>query len=272
MYHAWPEYNAAADFDLFQRPRNIQQPQGVRKGPWPFYADIFYGDIDPDSIAQDTSEGPNRVLIWQRTFRQDIPKGWFTVSKKISKIEGFFDIRNDDYARVWSETAKRYRNKWHREFLNSQYYIETENVETYTKAYLHSTVASKINMLMLDILKTKVSYSEGKNIEIRVVKKVTSKEVVAGFAMIHSPIHKASYYQSGFYIDAVKNEPVMVGLIDDWALRSKEKGFKYLHLGLFWKEGDPIEWKGFSQFKSKFGTQYVAFPPDLYRFKKGTFF
>jgi hypothetical protein len=272
MYQEWPEYNVAAGFLPFERAVYLPGMPGVRKGPWPLTADVFFGDRDPDTFPGAHESGPNRMQIWQRTFRTDVPLGWFSLSKSISKIEGFVDIRQPEYWANWSDTSTRYRNKWYRECLGKKYLIQNIDFETYRAAYLESTIAKKIHKVMLVNLEKRLSQPQGVHIECTAAKGSKTGEIVAGMAVIHSPTFKASYYQSGFYMDSVKKEPVMVGLFDDWFQRSKQKDFMYLHLGNFWTKGDPRSWKGFSEFKSKFGPNYIAFPPDLLRFKRGSLF
>ena len=271
MYQEWPEYNLAAEFASFECAINLPNRSGIRKGPWPLVVDVFYGDTEPDERLPKDEEAPNRAQFWLRTFRQDVPKGWRTSSSRVSKIEGFADIREGDCTARWSDTAKRHRNKWHREFLNTKYSIEDAEYAIYKQAYLTSTIGLQIHSFILTTLEKKLASSQGRHIELKIMKDLQSGRVVAGMAVMHSPTYKASYYQSGFYVESVKDEPVMVGLFEDWFVSSKAKGYMYLHLGNFWMEGNPASWKGFSQFKTKFGTQYIAFPPDLSRFKTGKF-
>ncbi len=91
-------------------------------------------------------------------------------------------------------------------------------------------------------------------------------------ATLTSPACRGSYYISGFIVKDAEHDPVMVGLMDNWFKTSLEKNIAFLHFGGFWAPGNPQNWKGYSQFKAKFGLSYIAFPPTLFRFLPGKLF
>jgi hypothetical protein len=104
------------------------------------------------------------------------------------------------------------------------------------------------------------------------VRHIPSREVVAAMAFIDSATHKGSHYVCGFIQPAFAHVPAMVALVDHWHKDALVRGIRFLHFGRFWQKGDPEEWKGFSQFKSKFGLYYISYPPALWRFQRGRLF
>ena len=57
----------------------------------------------------------------------------------------------------------------------------------------------------------------------------------------------------------------MIALFEHVFKRAQILGMAYIDMGVFWKKGEPSSWKGFSAFKSKFGTQIVDSPPVAIR-------
>jgi hypothetical protein len=49
-------------------------------------------------------------------------------------------------------------------------------------------------------------------------------------------------------------------MIDHWFQEGIRQGFTYLDFDLFWNQGDPEAWRGFSRFKSQFGIRYIRYP------------
>lgn len=265
----WPEYDLTAQIPLSMHPERISgNPAGARWGKWPLYFEEYISDIEP--FITDT--GPNRLLIWQSLTLTQAQRHWFRPSKKNNKIEGFAILEPDlPYDRNWSESARRYRQKWLDKFLDSRYEIELVSFEEFAATYRQSSVFRHAKNFQLSVLERLLaSPISREHTVIWGARNRSTKAVNAAFAAVFSPTCGASYYQAGCIVEESLDEPLMVGLMDHWHTEALRRGTKFLHFGGFWKPGDPKQWKGFSQFKSKFGLQYIAYPGRLFRPVKGT--
>ena len=199
-----------------------------------------------------------------------MPKGWHVLSRKTPQVDGFAKLGAENYFETWSESARRYRRKWRDEFLDKTYSIEQISPKEFDSGYMQSSVGKKLKRLFPDLVARKLA--AGVAVELWGARHKDSGEIVAGVATITSPTHRASYYLCGFILEKYADAPVMVGLMDHWYRRGLEANLQYLHFGRFWQKGDPKEWKGFSEFKSKFGLEYIAYPPTLVRLARGKLF
>ena len=122
----WPEYDLPSDAPKFLGPRLVgKTPKGMYRRLWPIVVEEYISDDEP--VLEDSDpEGIalNRVLIWQRPTRNDVPKGWRTLSKKTSRLEGFAEVVEEEYWKHWSESSRRYRKKWHADHFNKTHTIE----------------------------------------------------------------------------------------------------------------------------------------------------
>lgn len=270
----WPEYDLASDAPNFLGPRLVgKKPKGMYRRLWPIVVEEYISndepvleDSDPQGIAL------NRMLIWQRPTRSDVPKGWWTMSKETTRLDGFAHLKEADYWKGWSESARRYRRKWFAEHSNTTHTIELVSYGEFEAAYKKSSVWKVVKRVLLDIIKRKLSSPAAPHVELWGARSVHSGNVVAGMATLTSPSCKGSYYISGFITPEGEADPVMIGLMDNWFSLSLSRGIAFLHFGGFWIPGNPKNWKGFSIFKQKFGLSYIAWQPALFRFRKGKLF
>lgn len=275
-YQQWPEYHTAADIPKILHPIAVgKNPTGTRRGIWPLFVEEYVSDTEPDLLQSDPDQtAPNRIIKWHRVVRQDIPHGWRAFLQTPSRIEGFAEVfPHDAYWTHWSESARRYRKKWTQEFLGKKYTIEPIPFEEFAASYKQGTISNTVKKIFLEKLALKLLLSkDSETITLWGVRDIQTARVVAGMATITSPQHKASYYLCGFIHPAAEHDPVMLGVMDHWFGMAQKNGILFLHFGCFWKKGDPVSWKGFSTFKSKFGLQYIAYPPILVRIARGNIF
>lgn len=271
-YHQWPEYGLEADVPPFLGPRKVgKSPVGMYRRIWPIVVEEYVSDTEPVLADSDPHKiALNRAIVWQRIFRQDAPQGWRNLTQRDPQLEGFALLDSQNYTARWSESARRYLRKWQKEYLGRDYAVEPVSVEEFNAAYMKSSVQKDIKEMFKHILLRKASGGAG--IEIWAVRHLPSRTLAAAMAYVTSPTHNASYYLCGFVSPTHEHVPAMVALVDAWHARGLERGMRFLHFGRFWKEGDPEDWKGFSQFKSKFGLQYIAYQPALWRFVRGRLF
>ena len=268
-YEQWPEYMLESDIEQILRPSAVDEyPRGRRWGRWPFYFEEYISDIEPMVDAAEYSASTHtRIVRWHRVTRTDIPQGWRSFSKKPSKIEGIVDLANTpEFVKHWSKTTRQYYKKWQRCGGEGYAIVETD-FQTFAKAYRRSSVSKKTYATCINITKRKV---ERGNPNILFFTVQLQNKIIAGMSVIVSPTHQASYYDCGFILTEAESVPAMVGLMHYWHTKSLTEGIRFLHLGNFWFPGKPKSWKGFSEFKSKFGLVYIEYPPALYRLQKGS--
>ncbi len=275
-YQQWSEHNACADVPPFMHPEQVgTSPIGRRWGLWPIMFEEYVSDTEPDlSVSDPQCKANNRIILWRRLTRNDIPKGWHQPSRTSSKLEGFFELRPDEeYWKKWSKSARYDRRRWHTELLNKKYIIESITIEEFEQTYTKSSIAQKIGKDIFYILKRKaLDKNTAQYVELFGIRVIKTGEVIACMGIIHSPTRNASYYQAGCIRDTTMSEPIMLGLIDHWFAHEVTRSTRFLHAGYSWQKGETKSWKGFSQFKAKFGLCYIACSPLLVRFMRGKLF
>lgn len=272
LYYQWPEYDLESDAPPFMRPYSTgKDPKGLNRGIWPIVIEEYVSDKEP--VLADSDPGGtarNRIVVWQRVFKQDASADWKLFFIKDKRLEGFAIVDGKDYTARWSESARRYLRKWKKEYEHTAYQIEPATLEVFLAGYAQGSVRKDIRAMYTSTLERKVA--RGANVDLWIVRHLSSGDIAAGMAFINSPSCKGSYYLCGFVSPSHEHVPAMIGLIDAWYQRAHAQGIRFLHFGRFWQKGDPKDWKGFSQFKAKFGLRYIAFPPALSRFMPGKFF
>lgn len=263
----WPEFSLASIPPPQLNPQEVgTAPKGLRWGIWPLYFESYTSDTEPDLAKSDArGDAPSRIIIWHRITRTDAPHGWRAFSQRGSRTESYAElVPGEDYAHAWSESARRYRNKWRREYLGVKYSIEALAYEQFKVAYMQSPTFKKTGEKPLDILRRNIRGRAPSR--IWGVLHLESGELAAGMAVMDSPAEHASYYACGFIRQEWSADPLMTGLMEHWFSESARTDIQLLHLGEFWQEGKPADWKGFSQFKSGFGARLIPYPPALVRF------
>jgi hypothetical protein len=267
----WPEYDLRAEpVPICKREIVGTNPKGIRWWLGPLCFEEYVSDTEPDLAMSDSGTIRIRQIRWLRVINSSQPKGWHQLSKKPSRLEGFGEVK-EGYWRNWSESARRYRKKWHTSYHNSLYTIENVSYQEYAQAYATSTVSKSTAGTSLLITTQHAKYRPG-DMEFLAARRLIDGKVMAGIALAHSPSTGNSLYLSGFYQESVKEDPLMVGLMDHWYHTSVERHFLYLHFGGFWIPGTPKSAQGYSTFKAKFGLSYIAYPPELMRVRAGRIF
>ncbi len=118
-YHQWPEYHLVGDCPPFLGPRVVgKNPVGMYRRFWPIVVEEYISDKEP-VIADSDPKGIslNRMLIWQRVFKDEIPKGWYVFSKKLTRLEGFAELDGQkEYWKHWFRVFPQISQKMERKF------------------------------------------------------------------------------------------------------------------------------------------------------------
>ncbi len=223
-------------------------------------------DADPDlSLSESITPAPFRFVIWRRILRTDVPKGWLQWGSKMSALKGYCRVPPTGDVRVnWSRTVKYKALVWRKKFLNKDFEIVDTSWDEFSRGYSKSLVHKKLYGLLMRGFGG-LYRDRPENVNLWGVRHVPTGKIVAGLGVLNSPSSRSSYYSIGFYLPGFKEVPLMVGLFDHWFQYSQMNNIDLLQLGGFWQKGDPKEWKGYSTFKSKFGTEYVEYQPKLVR-------
>ncbi|GEM_PF-600796 len=268
----WPEFNLSAVLPKFMRPAFIgTNPTGIYSKVWPFSFEEYISNTEPEiGILDSHQRVPLRVIRWKRLAPEKVPSGWYGISQKFSQVTGIARIPHETpYWMQWSETARRHRRQWLDSYLGTHYTIERITSQEFKDAYFKSTLTPFTRKTTWnDGIRPRINQNPD-SIVFWGGRRICDREILSGIAVIDSLKHRGSYYLAGFYRKEVGKDPVMTGLFDHWFKESRQQSINYIDFGNFWKKGDPKAWKGFSQFKSKFGVQYIKYQPTLYKFIRG---
>ncbi|KKW33646.1 MAG: hypothetical protein UY78_C0006G0009 [Parcubacteria group bacterium GW2011_GWA1_53_13] len=267
------------DFGTVMYPPKIcareEVPGGIRWSLWPLTFEQYIGDEEPD-LELSKKAGAlarNRVAAWRRVRgRQTKPGGWMQFSKKPWRIDGYHKLESGDYLTAWQKNARRDARLW-REALDTLYAMEEIPLEEFKSAYFKSTVAKKFGTSLLDVFERKMELPQVlAQVKLWGARNLKTKAIIAGTAAHYSAKNRSSVRECPFILPEARQTFAMTGLVDHWFAHSQKNGTELLLFTCFWQKGEPRGWQGFSEFKSHFGLQYVAYPPLLMRFIPGKFF
>jgi hypothetical protein len=264
----WSDLNTFESIPKFFQPSRIGEVvRGSYWRLWPFSFEQYEGDTEP--VLQPLSidqKKPLRIIMWQRTSRSDVPKGWIAFTERPAYKIGFIPLTKN-YYQTWSETLRRSRKKFLTEY-SSQYSLEEVSFEEFREAYRKSTLPLTLKDGMLYEIDFRARNPRTKMTFLG-ARRISDRRIMAGVAHLRSSSLPLSYYQGGFFLPEVRDEPLMTGLFDRWFESSVGAGVKFIDLGNFWKKGEDGSWKGFSLFKAKCNPLYFFLPPLLYQFRIG---
>jgi hypothetical protein len=247
-----------------------EHPKGIRWGFGPIVFEEYTTDDEPNlSLSHRGSLTHPRFIAWRRLKRTDIPKGWHQLSSKPFRVDGY-SLVNAAYTAQWKKNARRDLRLWQEQHLEKTHTIENVSFEEFSAAYKKSTVAHKIGLELLRVLERKLA--DPRHIQLWGVRNKHSGEIIAGTAAVYSPTFKSSIRECPFILEEAKPCFAMTGLMAHWFEHSLRNGTTLHVYTHFKQQGDPRDWKGFSEFKSHFTTALVAQPPALWRFVGGKLF
>lgn len=270
---AWPEYGHITDpAPICPREQIPSHPAAIRWCLWPLCLEEYTGDTEPDVAAAATGElCYNRIARWQRISDSKIPKGWRAFTTKTPRVDGTKLLESGRESEGWNKNARRDLVLWQKH-LNVTHHIEEITPEEYADAYAKSLIAKREGMQRLYDLTRKLALPIAKEHTVLFgVRELSSGNIIAGTAVIFSPSFKSSAHFAPFISQEAREVYAATGLIHHWFLESVRRGMPRAVTTNFWYAGHPKSWRGFSEFKSHFGFEYVAYPPNLYRFVRGKF-
>jgi hypothetical protein len=236
---------------------------GIRWHHGPLWFEVFFGDTEPR-----IEPGPARMVIWQPTFAREKPKGWLHSWIQMNpRCTGYVEVGSKDaYWKSWSDHARRHRNRWLKE---DRFQIEDVSLEDFIQAYRRGSALGWLKHFFISHLRTRNALHPSL-MRIFGARDKKSGEILAGFVALDLPEVSSSLHLVSFVDRRAMDSSVGTGLIDHWFQEAIARGTRFLDFDLFWAPGDPREWKGFSRFKSQFGTKFIYYPRPFIRFVRGS--
>lgn len=228
---------------------------GLRWERGPFRFEGYYSDEEPipDPLAR------RRLIVWQPLYKkQRRMKGWWRFPLPVNvRRTGYAEITDPEhYWKDWSENVRRQRAKW---LKQKPLIIEEVPLEEYIEAFREAKPWFHMRDLFVQAIRERLVQHPGL-VRITGARDPLTKRVRAGFVYLDVPEAKSSIHLTSFYHPDEARTGVGTGLVDAWFAHAVRHGIRYLDFDLFWVRGEPREWKGFSTFKSQFGTKFVDYP------------
>lgn len=263
----WPDFDPLLTMsEMHGSYVHAEKMKGLYWRFGPFSFEKYYGNEEPIlSPLPKEKVCPIRVIMWQRRTNTATPKKWIAFGGAISQKIGFLRL-DDEYTKHWSGTAKRYYNKWKREFQDSVYTLEEVSYDEFAEAYLKSTIPFFLRRPTLLEIRLRMK-NPGLTVRFTVARRTDNARIVAGMAYMKSSRLPVSYYMAGFITTFAGNDPVMTGLFDHWFQWCLKNEIRFADFGGFWWKGGDNSWKGLSLFKGKFGPSYFFYPAILFKFR-----
>ncbi len=231
---------------------------GVRHTLGPFVIERYHSDSEPIMAP-----GPLRFVMWDSWKSSETPRGWRRCHGHARrKLTGFSEIPpSGDVHHSWSEHARRARHAW---MTQRAWRITDIDAETYCRAYAHCGKPSSLIRAFSEAVRHKMRV-HGDLLHLYGVVSRDTGAVIAGIAALDVPEIHASIHVTGFILPSTRRIPSGVGLIHHWFCESQSRGIRFCDFDGFFVKGEPAAWKGFSTFKSQFGTRFVAYPDPYWR-------
>lgn len=236
--------------------RNSSGAFGIAWNVGPIRFEKYWSDSEPIR----TTDEPQRLTIWQRITRNDVPRGWWRTNMPItSRMTGYVQISPDrSFTKDWSDAAQRQLSRWQRSSRN----VTEVALEEFLEGNERSTLPRDWKKSVHAMLRSK-SQKHGDRVRLFAVKANDSDRLAAGLAVLDVPEISSSVHLAAFFLDEFRNEPFSVGLIHHWFETSLKKEIRFLDFDQFWSAGEPRSWQGFSRFKDQFGIRYIRYPKTL---------
>jgi len=232
---------------------------GVQTPLGPIVLESYIQEPEPDL----TPTKQIRVVSWQ-PYKGKVFSGWwrFPSLLTIHYKRGVAILNQETYWKDWSSHAKRHREK----FLgDDRYEIVEVDLETFSHAYHETKFLDPITRRMfIKVLRYHLD-RHPEDVHLCVVRQVADGRLVAGLATIDYADISQSDHVIAFIHPDVQKTSVGVGLIDDWYGRCLQNKLTFLQFGLLHRPGDPISWKGYTQFKRQFHLFEIQYPQPVWR-------
>lgn len=230
---------------------------GARWPAGPLWIEKYIGDEEPLP-----KPFPHmRIVIWAPQTHTRTQRGWIPFFTHYSPTQtGYTTIENNvEYHREWNTHAQRYR----RAFLHQNLYsINEVDLQTFLKTFPKKGQYFEVWSYVQSILPHHKKIHK-ENLHLYCAFQNKDNGIAGGLATLDLPEFNQSLHVTGFLIDTIANNSVGTGLIDHWFKESNKHNISLLNFLYFHGEGDNNSWRGFSRFKSQFGTKFITYPRPL---------
>jgi hypothetical protein len=219
----------------------------------------FTGDTEPDISAKKGF----RFVMWQRIVRKDVPLSWHRGWEQVDlRKTGFSEIEKPErYFEHWTPHARYYRTRF---LKDTRYRIHETDLPAFIGNYKATPRPSWLTRLVAKKVNRRVEIF-GDKVRFFIAQRNDVTEPAAGLAVLDIPEISQSIHLTSFIKPFARGDTVGVGLIDHWFSQCAGKGIRFLNFGIFYTDGDPSSWQGFSRFKNQFGIRYIRYPRLLWR-------
>lgn len=223
----------------------------------PFVREFVVSDAAPSRTPEERS----RFIMWRPVKAKAIPEGWVRSPFEISSVRatGFIHIA-PDYAKRWAKSARYLLSKLPEKNIRitqvpyEVYAEELPSTGKFRPIYdFMSWKARRFHLIYAEKMRWYLAYNAEGN-------------AVSGLGILFLPEENYSFHVSGFTNRRYDEPEANIGLIDRWHRDLLSLGMTYIDFGTLWRPGDPKSWKGFADFKHKFGVQLVHLPQTYITF------
>jgi GNAT superfamily N-acetyltransferase/precorrin-6B methylase 2 len=227
----------------------------------------FEGYFSDDEPACDP-DAPRRLVIWQ-PLRPNVirPKTWWRFPLPVNvRRTGHVEISDPaEYWKDWNENVRRQRAKW---LKAKPLAIEEVSLDDFVAGYREARPWFRMRDMFVKQLRERIVLFPGL-VTLLGARDPATGQIRAGFATLDIPECGASIHLTSFFHPQFRRTGVGTALVDAWFRRAIAHNIRYLDFDIFWVFGEPREWKGFSKFKSQFGTRFVDYPPPFLKIVGG---
>lgn len=196
---------------------------------------------------------------WIPTSMAVNPPGWKRVS---SHDLAAVSVLRDDYRAAWSEQARRHL----RAFEKSGLHLALGTLADIDAIAPHSQVPKHMQTVFRNVVKRHLAVQPD-TVDFLIARDQHDAPVAAFVAGNCDEILQSAYLLGGFHEDFAKHHP-MVGLIDWWFRRSRERGYATVNFGDI-TPPNPLPFIehgiGYSVFKTHFGIHRVWLPGSFWK-------
>ncbi|MBI2485063.1 hypothetical protein HYW18_02875 [Candidatus Uhrbacteria bacterium] len=227
------------------------------------YGPVAFEKYVADEEPYIERRGWPRKIIWQRICSNEQPSGWkLSETWTVPRLTGFVELDSGDMTRTWSAHARRHLKTFH---AASTWRLEPVTYAEFLHSYRKTDKPYFIKRLFTHVLREKI---QAHGVHVRLFGARLDRPgapLEAGLGVFDVPEIGQSVHLLSFIHPRAKMDSVGFGLMERWFLESLNKSMKFLDFDTFWAPKDPVMWRGFSAFKSQFGTRFILHPPALTR-------
>lgn len=232
---------------------------GIRQKIGPLCAEYYTSDEEP---TPEPYEGM-RLVIWDRVTSDHKPTGWHAMLPGVTlSTVVISDLKDGEYWKSWSETARRYRSQWSSQ---TSYEMVPIDLDTFKKHYMVHGRPKNTRATIIGALSYRLSVDQ-EHVRIFGVREKATGALWGGMAVVDAPSASHSYYLFAF-LDK-EHAPTQAGhwMIIEWLKTCREQGIRFANFGPVWTPGEQKSWKGFTEFKQHFRPFPLTYKPPLFRF------